>query len=101
ERHDPAALGDDERVDLEQRAVLRDEAAVERVEELDEVPERLLAAEAEREGEPARLEAGEAEHGVDVEGDDLVGRVVGDLLDVHAALGRGHDRDAAAVAVEE
>ena len=32
---------------------------------------------------------------------DLLGRVVGDLLDVHAALGRGDDGDAAALAVDQ
>jgi hypothetical protein len=32
---------------------------------------------------------------IDGEGDDLLGRVVGDLLDVHAAFGRDDEGDAA------
>ncbi len=77
ERDHAAAGGDDERVDLEDRAVLGEEAAVERVEELGEALHRLLAGRprprAKR--ELARLEGREAEHRVDVEGDDLL-RVV-------------------------
>src|SRR3954452_9885643 len=38
---------------------------------------------------------------VDCNGDDLVRRVMRDLLDVHAAFGRCHDRDARTFAVEE
>ena len=39
--------------------------------------------------------------GIDVDGDDLFGRVVGDALDVHAALGRDDEGDAAHGAVDE
>jgi hypothetical protein len=36
-----------------------------------------------------------------VRGDDLLGRVVGDLLDVHAAFGRRHQRHAALLAIDD
>src|SRR3546814_16182197 len=39
--------------------------------------------------------------GVDGDGVDFFGRVVRDGFDVHAALGRGDDRDAAGGAVDE
>ncbi len=40
-------------------------------------------------------------HRIDRDGDDLVRRVVRDLLDVHAAFGRGDDRDARDFAVDQ
>jgi hypothetical protein len=39
--------------------------------------------------------------GIDREGHDLLGRVVRDLLDVHAAFGRGDEGDAAGLAVDQ
>src|SRR5207247_10693421 len=42
----------------------------------------------------------EAEVRIDVHGDDLLGRRLGDLLDRHAALGRRDDRDLLGRAVE-
>ena len=40
-------------------------------------------------------------HRIDRDGDDLLRRVVRDLLDVHAAFGRGDDRDARGLAVDQ
>ncbi len=39
--------------------------------------------------------------GIDRQGRDLVRRVVSDILNVHAALGRSDDRDAAAFAIDQ
>ena len=43
----------------------------------------------------------EAGRRIDREGVDLLGRVVRHLLDVHAALGRGDEGDAAGLPVDE
>jgi len=43
----------------------------------------------------------EAGRGIDVEGVDLLGSRVGDFLDVHAALGRDDEGDAAGGAIDE
>ena len=50
----------------------------------------LLAGEAELERQPAGLERLQAGVGIDVHLEDLLGVRGGDLLDVHAALGAGH-----------
>jgi hypothetical protein len=78
--------------------------AEEGVVELGEHLGRLLgevAGEAERRGDRAAVVRHQAGRRIDGDRLDLLGRVVGDRLDVHAALGRGDDRDAAGLAVDQ
>ena len=55
----------------------------------------------EAERERAAVRALHARRRVDLDADDLLGRLRGDFLDVHAARGRGDERDAAGVAIEQ
>ena len=80
-------------------AVGLDEGLVEAHHEADRVVD-LRRLEAELEGQLARLVGLEAERGVDVLLVDLLGGVVGDLFDLHAAGLRGHEDDLAGGAVE-
>ncbi len=61
----------------------------------------LLAGEAEADGQPAGMEAGNAGGRIDRDAQDLLRMVGGDFLDLHAAFGRGDDGDAAAVAIDQ
>jgi hypothetical protein len=49
----------------------------------------------------SRLVRADVRNRIDRDGDDLVWRVVRDLLDVHAAFGRGDDRNARRLAVDQ
>ena len=101
ERHHLAALGDHQRVDLEQRAILAEEALVERVHQLGEGLHRVLLAQSEREGDLPHLERCQPEQRIDVRRDDLLGMGGSHFLDLHAALGRGDDRDATLGAIDQ
>ncbi len=100
ERDDLALARDDERVDL-------DEARVALVKQLHELGEQLrelrllLLAELEPEREPPCLVARQPARRVQRDREDLLGSLLGDLLDVHAAGARGDDRDALGRAVDE
>ena len=60
-----------------------------------------VAGEAERGGDGAAVMRHQAGGGIDGDGLDLLRRVVGDRLDIHAAFGRGDDGDAAGRAVDQ
>ncbi|KIU01188.1 hypothetical protein QU38_02495, partial [Staphylococcus aureus] len=61
----------------------------------------LVAGQAQRGGDGAAVVRHEAGRRIDVEGMDLLGSRMRDFLDVHAALGRDDEGDAAGHAVDE
>ena len=99
EREQIARRGDDQRVDFEQRRVGRQVGVVERRHHLDELV-HLRAVEADAEPELARFERHDADARLDVDAHDLLRRLLGDLFDVHAAGGAGHDHRLAGRAIE-
>ena len=99
ERHELAGLGDDERIDFEQRRVALEIDAIQRHEDRLELAD-LRALEAEAERELAALVGLQAGGGIDVHAQDFLRRVFGDFFDVHAARCGGDDRDAAALAIQ-
>jgi len=100
ERDDVARTGDDQRVDFDQRGVEIDIGLVEIAQQRGEGAD-LLAAEAQRERDLAALKGLVAGSRVDRLGDDLLGRLMRHGLDIHAALGRGDDGDAADGAIHQ
>ena len=95
-----ALLRHDERVDLEERAVLLDEHLRHGQDHLVELLERL-PRQAERVGHAPRLVALEAETHVPVLLDDGLRILLGHLLDLHAALRGGHEHRLPRLAVED
>ena len=95
-----AAGGDDQRIDLEHRHVLGDEGGVklgdQRLGLLGE-----LAGQAQRARRGAAVVRHDAGRRIDREAVDLFRRLVGDVLDVDAALGRQHEGDAARGAIDQ
>ena len=95
----PRLADDRQRVDLDEVGVV---GAHRRDEPLGDRDGRLeMPAEAQREGELARLEVEQAEDRVGVEPDDRLGVLVGDRLDLDAALGRAHQQDPSVGPVED
>ena len=98
ERDEVLVLGDDERVDLDHRGIEVAEGAVAAHDGRHELVDDL-GIDAETEGHLARLELLHADRRVDDDADDGVGLLGRDLLDLHAAGGRGDDHDALGGAV--
>ncbi len=93
-------LGDDERVHLEQAHVLRGEGPI----EVGDQRAHLLlqiGVETERLRQAPHVMRADVCDRIDRDGDDLVRRVVRDLLDVHAAFRGGDDRDARRLTVDQ
>ena len=100
EHHQLALPGDDQRVDLQHRHVLGDERRV----ELRGQTLRLfgkITGELQRLGDSATVMAHDAGRRIDRERDDFLRRSVGDILDIDAALGRHHERDARGFAIDQ
>lgn len=94
-----AVLLDHQRIHLHQGQIVLLEQLGQTDEDMGELLE-LIAFETQPEGQVAGLERLGADQGVDAGLEDLLGRFMGDLLDVHPALGRGHEDDAAARAID-
>ena len=82
----------DERIDLDLRAILLDEAAIHLAKKFDRVF-RLLRGEAKRLGELAPVKRLVPTRRIDGDLDDLLGRLVRHFLDLDAAFGRRHHDD--------
>ncbi len=95
EAEELAVLGDDQRIDLEQAHVLLDEGLVELGAAAALICLLQIGVEAERLRRRCARDAGMMPVAGSTEMvDDLFGRVVRDLLDVHAAFGRDDEGDA-------
>src|SRR5690606_16501078 len=99
--HREIAVGEDrQRVELDQRQVLLVEQLVQPEHDLRQLA-HLLGGQAQAEAHVAALVGLQALHVVDVEGLDLLGRLGGHLLDVHAALAGGDEGDRLRAAVDQ
>jgi len=88
-----ARTGDDQRVDLDDRAVQPDKGLIHRRDEFAEGGD-LLACEAEPVSQSPPMKAGYAGRGIDRPTLDLLRVRCRHLLDLHAPFRRSHDRDA-------
>ena len=91
---------DDERVHLAEHRVVVDERVVELRHDGHDLLLLAGVLEARREAEPARLPGLEADERLHVELGERLGALGGDLLDIHAALGREHEERLLLAAVE-
>jgi hypothetical protein len=100
EHEQVALVGHDQWVDLEEAHVFREHCPVEVPDEGDALLD-LVAAEAERECDIAPVVGHVSGRGVDGQGQNLLGRLRGDGLDVHAALGGADEGHPGAGAIHE
>ena len=100
ECHDIVILGDDERIDLREAAVLADKGPVEVHHELRDLANGIVR-EVHPVGHAARLERQQTDGRVDVLLENLVRHLSGDLLNLHAALLRAHHDDTRRLAVND
>ena len=99
ECHERAAAGDDQRIDLDQAGIAFLVKPVQRQHDGLELID-LLALQADAESQLLALEGLQSRGRMNRGGENAFGGVLGDLLDIHAARGRGHHRDATAFAIE-
>ena len=99
ERDEVAVARDDQRVDLDQARILFQVQAVQRLRDARELLD-LLACEPEAERQHAALRRLQPCGRVHVHADDLLRRVRGDFLDVHAARGGGDERHLALIPIQ-
>jgi hypothetical protein len=100
ERRDRAVARDDQRVDLDEHRLFFDEGVVELGQQgADRAHD--VGVHAGLEGEATGVEVLEAEQRIDVQAGDRVRVGVGDLLDVHPALGGEHHQRALRGAIED
>ena len=95
-----AVLRHDQRVDLDEREIPFQIELVQGARDALELRD-LLARKSEAERESAALESLQPRGRVDVDAQDPLRRLCGDLLDVHSACSRGDKRDAAPLAIEQ
>jgi hypothetical protein len=97
----PSAADDDaERIDFDHARVAFPPGLVNAHEQLHAAVEGV-ALQAERRSDLARLIRHDADGGINLLLDDLLGMLLGDFLDVHAAFGAGHDERARRGAIQQ
>ena len=91
EREQVAAAGDDQRIDLDAATQSVSMNTLYSVAHELVAPLDLLAGRGRARRRACGPGTAEAERGIDATLEDLLGRLVRDLLDLHAAFGRGHE----------
>ena len=93
-------VGDDQRIDLDLAGVLVQEQLVHGLHDAHQSVD-LRALEAHGEGHVAALVRLQTRRRIDLAGEDALGGLGGDFLDVHAAVGGGHEQHALAGAIHQ